>query len=339
MSIKSDFLISIYEKAQSNPKRILFAEADLDNTTLEATLKVADLNLAHPILLSQPNNESGLIHKIKGLNGKLPDNIEIIDPTKHKKTTHQIADQLVKIRKHKKLSKDEAIQLLESPYYYSVMLLHDDEVDGIITGRNCSTKISVKPAFQILKAKDQFNLASSFFIMLHQSRLLIFADCAINIDPTPEELMHIALDTAKTSQKFGLDPKIAFLSFSTNQSSLHPEAQKIVEATKLTKQYIKQNNLDYKVEGDLQVDAALIPEISERKFPGNSLQGKANIMIFPNLFAGNIAYKMVERLGNAEALGPILQGLSKPFNDLSRGANQKDIINLAAITTVEAQEL
>lgn len=338
MSIKSDFLISSYEKAQADPKKILFAEADLDNVTLEATLKVANLNLAQPVLLSQPGNEQGLIHKIKGLNGKIPDNIQIIDPKKHKKNLSQIAEQLTKIRKHKGLTQDQALQKLESPYYYSVMLLHDDEVDGIITGRNCSTKISVKPAFQILKPKNDFFLASSFFIMLHQSRLLIFADCAINIDPTPNELMNIAIDTAKTSQNFGINPKIAFLSFSTNQSSLHPQAQKIVEATKLTKQYIKENNLDYIVDGDLQVDAALIPEISERKYPNNSLNGQANILIFPNLFAGNIAYKMVERLGNTEAIGPILQGLSKPFNDLSRGSNQKDIINLSALTTIEAQE-
>lgn len=337
MSIKSDFLIKTYEKAQSDPKKILFAEADLDQVTLEACIKIADLKLAQPILLSQPGNEKGLIHKIKGINGSLPDEIQIIDPKFHKKTTTQLATQLQEIRKHKDLTKDQALQLLDSPYYYSVMLLHNDEVDGIITGRNCSTKISVKPAFQILKSKRDFNLASSFFIMLHKSRLIIFADCAINIEPNPKELMQIALDTAKTSQKFGIDPKIGFLSFSTNQSSLHPSAQKITEATKLTKEFVSKNNLDYLVEGDLQVDAALIPEISDRKFPNNQLQGQANILIFPNLFAGNIAYKMVERLGNAEALGPILQGLSKPFNDLSRGASQKDIINLTAITTVEAQ--
>lgn len=338
MSIKSDFLISAYEKAQANPKKILFAEADLDPTTLEASLKVADLNLATPILLSQPGNELGLMHKIKGLNGKIPNNIQIIDPKKHKKNISQIAEQLCKIRKDKGLTIDQAIQKLDSPYYYSVMLLHDDEVDGIITGRNCSTKISVKPAFEILKPKNNFFLGSSFFIMLHQSRLLIFADCAINIDPSPKELMQIAIDTAQTSQKFGISPKIGFLSFSTNQSSLHPEAQKIIEATKLTKEYVKKNNLPYLVDGDLQVDAALIPEISEKKYPNNSLKGQTNILIFPNLFAGNIAYKMVERLGNADALGPILQGLSKPFNDLSRGSSQKDIINLTALTTIEAQE-
>ncbi len=337
MSIKSDFLIKIYEKAQSNPKRILFAESDLDEATLEACIKIADLKLAKPILLAQPGNTKGLLHKIKGISGKVPEEFEIIDPQNHKKTLPQIAEQLVNIRKHKGLTFDQALQKLESPYYYSVMLLHDDEVDGIITGRNCSTKVSVKPAFQILKAKDTHQLASSFFIMLHQSRLLLFADCAINIDPDPKDLMHIAIDTAKTAQKFGIDPKIAFLSFSTNQSSLHPEAQKIVQATNLTKDYISKHNLKFKVEGDLQVDAALIPEISQKKFPDNSLQGQANILVFPNLFAGNIAYKMVERLGNAEALGPILQGLSKPFNDLSRGSKEEDIINLTAITTVEAQ--
>lgn len=337
MSIKSDFLIPLYEKAQAKPKKILLAEADLDNLTLQASLKVADLKIAHPILLSQPGNQAGLIHKIKGLHGKLPDNIQIIDPQTHKRSQTQLADQLTKLRQHKGLSHEKAFQLLESPYYYSVMLLHNDEVDGIITGRNCSTKTSVKPAFQILKPKQDYNLASSFFIMLHQNRLLIFADCAININPSSQELKQIAIDTAKTAQKFNIQPKIAFLSFSTNQSSLDPEAQKIYQATQLTKQYIQQNNLPFQVDGDIQVDAALIPEVAQKKFPDNQLQGQANILIFPNLMAGNIAYKMVERLGNAEALGPILQGLSKPFNDLSRGSKEEDIINLTAITTVEAQ--
>jgi phosphate acetyltransferase len=337
MSIKADFLTKIFEKAQTDPKKILLAEADIDQTTLQAAIKIADLKIAKPVLLAQPGNTSNLLRKIKGINGTIPEEISIIDPQTHKRTHQQLAEQLTQIRKHKALSYDKAFQLLQSPYYYSVMLLHNDEVDGIITGRNCSTKISVKPAFQILKPKQTYNLASSFFIMLHENKLLIFADCAINIDPTPRELMQIALDTAKTSQHFGIKPKIAFLSFSTNQSSLHPDAQKIVEATSLTKDYIKTNNLPYIVDGDIQVDAALIPEISEKKFPNNSLQGQANILIFPNLFSGNIAYKMVERLGNAEALGPILQGLSKPFNDLSRGSKEEDIINLTALTTLEAQ--
>lgn len=337
MSIKADFLTKIYEKAQSNPKKILLAEADLDEVTLQAAIKVADLKIAKPVLLAQPGNTQTLIKKIKGLNGKLPPEINIIDPQTHKRTLQQLAEQLVQIRKHKNIPFDEAFQLIQSPYYYSVMLLHNDEVDGIVTGRKCSTKISVKPAFQILKPKHNYNLASSFFIMLHESRLLIFADCAINIDPTPKQLMQIALDTAKTSQKFGIQPKIAFLSFSTNQSSLHPSAQKIVQATNLTKDYIRTNKLPYKIDGDLQVDAALVPEISSKKYPENNLNGQANILIFPDLFSGNIAYKMVERLGNAEALGPILQGLSKPFNDLSRGSKEEDIINLTAITSVEAQ--
>lgn len=337
MSIKQEFLDNLIKQAQTNPKTILFPEADLDELTLQATLEIANKKTAIPVLLSSPNNSSQLLNKLKKISHKIPDNLSIIDPATHSTSQQDLAEQLFQIRKHKNLNRQEAKELIQSPYYHSVMLLHNEEVDGIVTGRVCPTKVSIKPAFQILKPKYGYNLASSFFIMLHKSRLLIFADCAININPSAEELKQIAIDTATTAKKFNIDPRIAFLSFSTNNSSNHPEAQKIQKATEFTKEFVNENNLPFIIDGDIQLDAALVPEIAAKKFPNNNLQGQANILIFPNLFAGNIGYKMAERLGNVDALGPIIQGLSRPLNDLSRGSKLEDIINLAAITTIEAQ--
>lgn len=338
MSIKENFLQEITEKAKQNPSNILLAEADIDDQTLEAGLICAKNKEAFITLLAKPGNNKELHQKVKSQIGTFNNYINIIDPDTFHLSTDFFAQQLHNLRKNKGLDLETAKNLIQSPYYYSPLLLKNKIVDGIVTGHVCTTKESIKPAMQILKKETGKNFASSFFIMLHKTRLLLFADCAINIEPTAEELSQIALDTAKTSQKFGISPKIAFLSFSTNQSSKHPSAQKIVEATKITQKYIQENNLNYIAEGDIQLDAAIIPEIGDKKFPNNSLKGEANILIFPDLFAANISYKMVERLGDAEAIGPIIQGLSAPFNDLSRGANLEDIINIIKITSVDASK-
>jgi phosphate acetyltransferase len=193
----------------------------------------------------------------------------------------------------------------------------------------------VRPALQIIGTKEKFHKVSGIFFMILENRLLLFADCAINIDPNSTELAEIAIDTAETAKRFGIEPKIAMLSFSTNGSAKHPDADKVREAV----QMIKYKRPELIVDGEMQVDAALVPEISQRKFPNSKIKGEANVLIFPDLQSGNIAYKLVERLAKAEAIGPILQGLNKPVNDLSRGCSFQDIADLAAITACEAQEL
>ena len=338
MSIKSYFLNSIKQSAQKSQSNILLPEAHLSSEILQAGLIFAKNKLGFITLLSKPNQEKDLIHQIKSHHTKIPDNLNIIDPATFHLSMDFFAQQYQQIRSNKPISISESLNQIQSIYYYSPLLLKNDLVDGIVTGYVCPTKESIVPAFQILKKPNQPTFASSYFLMIHQQRLMMFADCAINVDPNANELSQIALDTAKNAEKLGIKPKIAFLSFSTNQSSPHPLNQKIIEATKITKDFIQTNQLNYEAEGDIQVDAALIEEIGEKKFPNNSLKGQANIFIFPNLFAGNISYKMLERLGKTEALGPIIQGLSHPFNDLSRGASIEDITNVITLTAVEASK-
>ncbi|MBD3156628.1 phosphate acetyltransferase, partial [Candidatus Peregrinibacteria bacterium] len=192
----------------------------------------------------------------------------------------------------------------------------------------------ILPALKIIKTKEQFHKVSGVYFLVLEKRLLLFADTAVIIEPNSHELADIAMDTAKTAQKFCLEPRIAMLSFSTAGSADHPHVDKVREATAM----VKARNPQLIIEGEMQVDAALVPHVAKRKFPQSTLQGDANILIFPNLEAGNIAYKLVERLAGAKAIGPMLQGLNKPVNDLSRGCNYKDIVNLVAFTSLEAQE-
>lgn len=338
MVAKINFLEQIKQLAKQSPSNILLPESHLDDTTLEAGIFCAQQKLAFITLLSKPNQSKDLFQKIKQTFNKIPSNIQIIDPITYTKSLDFFAEQYYQIRKHKGINLQEATETIQSIYYYSPLLLHNQIVDGIVTGYLCSTKHSITPAIQILKPNNQPNYVSSYSLMLNHENTLFFADCAINIDPSAEELSHIALDTAQSALKFNIQPKIAFLSFSTNQSSNHHSNQKVVQATQITKKIVQEQNLPYQVEGDIQVDAALIPEICQKKFPNSTLKEPANILIFPNLFASNISYKLLERLGHIQTLGPIIQGLSAPFNDLSRGANLNDIINIIALSSVQASK-
>ncbi len=220
---------------------------------------------------------------------------------------------------------------------FGAMMVDSGLVDGMISGATCSTSDTIRPAIHIIGTKEKFHKVSGFFFMVMESgeseRVLLFADCAVIPEPNSHELADIALDTAETAKRFGLEPRVAMLSFSTNGSAKHPLADKMREATKM----VRNRNPELVVEGEMQVDAALVPEICRRKFPTAKVCEGFNVLIFPSLEAGNIAYKLVERLGGAHAIGPIYQGLRKPVNDLSRGCSVQDIIDLAAFTTVEAQ--
>lgn len=229
-------------------------------------------------------------------------------------------------------------ELLKSPqgiYYFGTLMLYCGDVDGVVSGAVASTGDSVKPSLQIIKTQEKFHRVSGIFFMVLENRLLLFADAAITIDPDAHDLVDIAEDTAKTAVTFGLMPKIAFLSFSTKGSSTHPEAEKVRRAVEM----MKDQYPDLVMDGEMQVDAALVPKVAAIKCPDSPIQGDANILIFPSLEAANISYKLVERLAGAKAIGPLLQGLRKPVNDLSRGCSPKDIVNVTAFTVCQAQGL
>ncbi|MBD3361010.1 phosphate acetyltransferase, partial [Candidatus Peregrinibacteria bacterium] len=231
------------------------------------------------------------------------------------------------------LTEKEAQKLVKDVNYFGTMMVYTNDADGMITGAAHETADSVRPALQIIKTKEKFHKASGIYFMVLENRLLLFADTAITINPNSHDLVDITLDTAETAKKFGIKPKIALLSFSSKGSAKHPFVDKVKEAVELA----KDKRPDLTIDGELQVDAALVPEVAKRKCPDSPLKGKANILIFPDLEAANIGYKLVERLAKAKAVGPFLQGLKKPVNDLSRGCDYKDIVNATAFTVCECE--
>ncbi len=327
---KNDLLRVIKSKAQKIQSYICYPEA-LDERTLKAMEIILKEKTAKPILIASHREVEA---RIKELGLKLDiDRIRIIDPA-NKEIRERYIDELFRLRKDKGMTKDEAAELMKDPNYVGVMAVHLKEADGMISGAVGTTAMTARPALQIIGTKEKFHKVSGLFFMIFENRLLLFADCAITPDPNSHDLADIAIDTAETAKRFGLTPKIAMLSFSTNGSAKHPMADKMREATAL----VKDRKPELMIDGEMQVDAALVPWIGKQKFPGSKVQGDANILIFPDLNAANIAYKLVERLAGAKAIGPMLQGLQKPVNDLSRGCTAQDIADLTAITTCETTE-
>lgn len=326
-----DFITSVKKKARKLEKSIIFPES-MEERNLKAIEVILKEKTCRPILIGKEND---LKKRATELNLKIHwDKVRIInnaDPEILKK----YADELLKIRKDKGMTPSKAAELVRDVNYFGVMTVQMGGADGMISGAASTTADTVRPALQIIKTKKKFHKVSSIFFMVLENRLLLFADCAININPNSHDLADIAIDTAETAKRFNIVPRIALLSFSTKGSTKHPDTDKIQEAVAL----IKDRNPDLIVDGEMQVDAALVPEVALKKCPDSPIRGNANVLIFPNLEAGNIAYKLVERLAGAKAVGPILQGLNKPVNDLSRGCSYRDIADLAAITACESEEL
>ena len=331
LSLKMDFISSLKEKAKKLNKKIIYPEAE-DHRTLHALAVILHEQTASPILVG---NREEIQKNAKGLNLNIDwDRVEIFDP-QNAELIDKYANELYELRREKGLNLDQAKQLLKDKNYFGVMAVQMDDADAMIAGATCPTPDTVRPALQIIKTKKKFHKVSGFFFMILDDRLLLFADCAVNIEPNSYDLADIAIDTAETAKRFNIEPRIAMLSFSTNKSAKHPMVDKVNEATRM----VKHNRPDLVVDGEMQVDAALIPEVAKRKFPKSVIKGDANILIFPDLQSGNIAYKLVERLAHAKAIGPILQGLNKPVNDLSRGCSVQDIVDLTAFTACEAEEV
>ena len=295
---------------------------------LQATKRLVRETDVIPVLLGKPEKIK-IYLEIEGIH----EGYEVIDPDHYAKFDDMVAS-LVE-RRNGKITEEEAARLLrEDVNYFGVMLVYMGLVDGMVSGAIHSTADTVRPALQIIKTKPGISRTSNVFLMDRENtdHRLMFADCAISIEPNAQELAEIAINTAETAKVFGIDPKVAMLSFSTKGSAKSPKVDRVVQATNIAKEM----RPDLAIDGELQFDAAFVPATAAIKAPDSDVAGHANVFVFPGLQAGNIGYKIAQRLGMFEAIGPILQGLNKPVNDLSRGASSEDIYNLAIITAAQA---
>ena len=317
----------IKNKARSDVKKIVYPEG-FDDRILQSAQKILEEKLAKVVILGEED-------KIMWRGGELGLNlegVEIINPSNFE-NLESYAKELYKLRKEKGMTLEEAKEKILDVNYFGTMMVHMGDADGLVSGASHSTADTIRPALQIIKTKPGHTLASSFFIMVLEDKIYFFADCGFVINPNSQELSEIALSTADSAKKFGFTPKVAMLSFSTHGSAKDPLVDKVIKATEL----VRKKAPHLVVDGEVQLDAAIIPSIAKKKCPNSNLAGEANVLVFPDLNSGNIGYKLVERLAHAQALGPIVQGLNKPVNDLSRGCSVEDIVTVTAITVVEAQ--
>ncbi|MCM2535695.1 phosphate acetyltransferase [Neobacillus pocheonensis] len=317
----SDLFEGLKQKISGRELKIVFPEG-LDERILKAAGRLAEEKLLIPILIG---NIEQIQAKAKDLGVSL-DVAEIYDPK-----SYAGIDELVAAfvdRRKGKATEEDARKILLDENYFGTMLVYLNKANGLVSGAAHSTADTVRPALQIIKTKQGVSKTSGVFIMVRDDEKYVFADCAINISPDSQDLAEIAIESAKTANMFDIEPRIAMLSFSTKGSAKSPETEKVAEAVAEAKRRDPSLVLD----GEFQFDAAFVPSVAKSKAPDSPIQGDANVFIFPSLEAGNIGYKIAQRLGGFEAVGPILQGLNRPVNDLSRGCNEEDVYKLALIT-------
>lgn len=313
--------------AKIDKKRSIVYPEGNDPRILKACERLVEDEIIHPIVLGSKDE----IQKLGQEKEISLDGIEIIDFDFLDKTEY--IDEFLKIRKGKN-TEDQAREMFKSPNYLTTMMVKLYQAGGMVAGAVSSTGDTIRPALQIIKTEEGVSrISGAMFMYGPNDERYVFADVAINIDHEPEGLAEIAYQSAKTGQVFGIDPKIAFLSFSTKGSASAPQTEKVIEAVDIAREKYP----DLKLDGELQFDAAIVPEVAKLKAPESEIAGKANVFIFPDLEAGNIGYKIAERLGGYEAIGPILQGLAAPIADLSRGCDAEDVYKLSIVTALQIQ--
>lgn len=325
------FIEKIISKAKSDVKKIVLVETE-DKRVTEAASIILQRGIADLILVGDEE-------KIRSVTPEFSlDGATFIDPAKFEKS-EEFSQIFCEMRRKKGMSIEKAREYMRNYTYFGIMLVHQGYADGLVAGAVNTTADTLRPALQILRTQPGTKMVSAFFVMVTKTDLgadgvFIFADAGLNENPDPDQLSEIAISSAESFRELiETEPIIAMTSYSTYGSADNELVDKVVEATRLAKEKAPQLRLD----GELQIDAALSPEISARKAPGNDVKGEANVLIFPDLNTGNIGYKLVQYLGNAEAYGPLLQGVAKPVNDLSRGCSVNDIVGVVAITSVQAQ--
>ena len=319
-----DLFDGLKQKIAGKDIKVVFPEGS-DARIIGAAVRLAAEGLLLPVVLG--NKED--IAALGAEHGFMTDRLEIIDPKTYEEKDEMI-EALVE-RRQGKLTKDKAKEWIKNENYFGTMLTYMGITDAMISGAIHSTGDTVRPALQIIKTKPGVSRTSGAFIIFKRNESYVFGDCAININPNAQELADIAIESAKTAELFDIDPVVAMMSFSTKGSASGPEVDKVVEATKIAQDLAP----DYQIDGELQFDAAFVPTVAQLKAPGSEVAGKARVFIFPDLQSGNIGYKIAQRLGGYEAIGPILQGLNKPVSDLSRGCNEEDVYKLAIITAAQ----
>lgn len=333
--IKSEYIKSLLKTAKQNVKTIVLPEGE-DKRVLEAAHIVASEGAAKIVILGNKAE----IEAFFAQNGWDLNGIEIIKPEESANLA-AYTDLLYELRKEKGLSREDAAKLALNYNYFGTLMIKSGHADGMVSGANHSTADTVRPALQIIKSAKKGHSASSFFIMLSNNVPYIFTDCGIIINPTDKELADIALDAAETAIHFGIEPKVAMLSFSTKGSGKGDEVEKVKRATQMAQEALltdEYKNMGIEIDGELQADAALDTVVAAKKAPNSKVAGHARVLVFPTLEAGNISYKLLQRLGGCEAYGPILQGLNAPVNDLSRGCFAEDVVGAIAITCLQAMK-
>ena len=328
------FIETLKEKAKKDIKTVVLPEAT-DVRVLEAADKIGKESFAKVILVG---NEDEVIKKAKENNLDIS-KAKIVDPEKSENKEKYI-ETFYELRKAKGMTEEEARNKMKDPVYFGMMMVKCEDADGLVSGAAHSTADTLRPALQILKTAPGTKLVSAFFLMVvpdceyGENGVFIFADSGLNENPDSDKLSEIAISSAKSfKQLVGKEPKIGMLSYSTYGSAKSELTEKVIEATKL----LKEKAPELKADGELQLDAAIVPEVGRSKAPGSEVAGECNTLVFPDLNSGNIGYKLVQRLGKAEAYGPLCQGIAKPVNDLSRGCSSDDIVGVVAITSVQAQ--
>lgn len=326
------FEYMLIHRARSDKKRIVLPEGEEDRILRAAEI----LSRRDVAVLTLLGDEEKIHTKISDLELELK-NVRVIDIKKSDKF-EEYAQLYYEQRKHKGTKMVNARDNMTDPNYFGTMMVYAGDADGMVSGAIHPTRSTLRPSFEVIKTKSEFSIISSVFFMCLADRVLVYGDCAVNPEPDPRQLAEIAVSSAQTAKIFDIEPRVAMLSYSTGESGVGEDVDKVREATKLARELAKKQGLDIKIEGPIQYDAAIDPGVARTKLPDSEVAGRATVYIFPDLNTGNNTYKAVQRSANAVAIGPVIQGLNKPVNDLSRGCIVADIVNTVAITAIQAQE-